>query len=436
MESLLDDGFTLAENILVLKGGKGGKKLIVAEGNRRIAAMKLALGIIDRKQFVLPAHIETKIEALDAAWKKANSKVPCVIHAPSDAAAVDRAVALIHGKGEKAGRDAWTSVARARHNRDKAMQPQIDLDLLESYLANGKNASETQKERWAGDYPLTVLDEAIKKVAPRLGFKSGKDFVASYPSTALHQSRIEQLLLDIGSQSLGFKELRNATEDVLLSKYGIPALPSQGGASGNAAASGGSQSNAGTGGTSPGGGRNAGASPGSSGGAAGSSKGRKSNQSHPSNDHRAVRRALKELSIKQGGREKLALLRNELIMLDLRKTPHAFCFVLRSVFEISAKAYCDEHKKSGGPTAQKAPGQDKALVDVLRDIVKHLMNNNADKEMKKRLTGAMAELGKSDGFLSITSMNQLVHHRSFNVNESHICGLFFNILPLLEAMNA
>jgi hypothetical protein len=102
MESLLDDGFTLAENILVLKGGCGGKKLIVAEGNRRVAAMKLALGIIDRKQFDLPTHIETKIEALDAAWKKANAKVPCVIHEPSDATAVDRAVALIHGKGGKA----------------------------------------------------------------------------------------------------------------------------------------------------------------------------------------------------------------------------------------------------------------------------------------------------------------------------------------------
>jgi hypothetical protein len=430
MESLLDDGFTLAENILVLRGGSGGRTLIVAEGNRRVAAMKLALGVIDRKQFALPPHIETKISALSPAWKKANAKLPCVVHAPADAASVDRAVSLIHGKGEKAGRDPWTSVARARHNRDKANQPQIDLDLLESYLANGKNASDTQKERWAGDYPLTVLEEAIKKIAPRLGFNSGKDFVASYPKNASHRSKVEEVLLDIGSHSLGFKELRNSTDDVLLTKYGVPAIPTQNagagsGAHGAAAGGGSSGTGAGTGG-----GGAAGA------GTAGGSSGKKQNQSHPTTDYRAVRRALKELSIKQGGREKVALLRNELVKLDLRATPHAFCFVLRSVFEISAKAYCDEHKSKGGPSTQKSPGQDKALVDVLRDIVKFITNNNTDKEMRKRLTGAMAELGKTDGFLSVTSMNQLVHHKSFSVNESHICGLFFNVLPLVEVMNA
>lgn len=422
MESLLDDGFTLAENILVLKGGPGGKGMIVAEGNRRVAAMKLALGIIDRKQFALPPHIENRIAGLSAGWKKGNAKLPCVIYEPRDAAAVDRAVALIHGKGEKAGRDPWTSVARARHNRDKANQSQIDLDLLESYLANGKNASETQKERWAGDFPLTVLDEAIKKIAPRLGFASGKEFVAAYPANTSQRPKVEQILLDIGSQSLGFKELRSTTEDVLLSRYGIPALPAQGSGAGGTAGGGNPATGAGTGG--------------GGGGGSGGTAGKKPNQSHPSNDHRAVRRALKELSIKHGGREKVALLRNELVKLDLRVTPHAFCFVLRSVFEISAKAYCDDHKKSGGPSTEKSPGQDKPLVDVLRDIVKHLTNNNTDKEMKKRLTGAMAELGKNDGFLSVTSMNQLVHHRSFNVNESHICGLFFNILPLVQEMNA
>lgn len=434
MESLFDDGFTLAENILVLKSGTGAKTLIVAEGNRRVAAMKLAFGIIDRRQFDLPSHIETKVAALDAAWKKANAKLPCVIYGAAESAALDREVARIHGKGEKAGRDPWTSVARARHNRDKAMQPQVDLDLLESYLEHCKNASDVQKEHWAGDYPLTVLEEAIKRIAPRLGFASGKDFVSSYPTTASHRAKVEQLLLDIGSGSLGFKELRYLADDVISLRYGFPPLPSQSGGSGTGT-SGGNRGSAGAGGTTGAGSSGAGAGTGGGGTSAGGA-GQRPRQSHPSNDHRAVRRALKELSIRQGGREKVALLRNELIKLDLRDTPHAFCYVLRSVFEISAKAYCDDHKKAGGPSTVKSTGQDKPLVDVLRDIVKHLTNNNTDQDMKRRLTGAMAELGKTDGFLSVTSMNQLVHHRSFNVNESHICGLFFNVLPLVKEMNA
>ena len=41
MQSLLDDGYLPTENILVLDSGNG---YLVKEGNRRIAALKLALG--------------------------------------------------------------------------------------------------------------------------------------------------------------------------------------------------------------------------------------------------------------------------------------------------------------------------------------------------------------------------------------------------------
>jgi len=55
--------------------------------------------------------------------------------------------------------------------------------------------------------------------------------------------------------------------------------------------------------------------------------------------------------------------------------------------------------------------------------------------MVKTLHGAMTEIGKSDGILSVTSMNQLVHNPSFSVLSGDICTLFGNIYPLLEAMN-
>jgi hypothetical protein len=106
------------------------------------------------------------------------------------------------------------------------------------------------------------------------------------------------------------------------------------------------------------------------------------------------------------------------------------------MFEISAKAYCDEHAKSGGPKATKSGGQDRSLVDVLRDITKHLTNSETDKVMVKKLHGAMTELGRPEGLLSVTSMNQLVHNPTFMVSTTDICILFGNAFPLLEAMNA
>ena len=83
----------------------------------------------------------------------------------------------------------------------------------------------------------------------------------------------------------------------------------------------------------------------------------------------------------------------------------------------------------------KTDGKDKSLVEVLREITNHLTKNKADKQMTKTLHGAMTELAKSEGLLSVTSMNQLVHNPKFSVDASHICNLFANVFPLLEAMN-
>jgi hypothetical protein len=105
------------------------------------------------------------------------------------------------------------------------------------------------------------------------------------------------------------------------------------------------------------------------------------------------------------------------------------------MFEISAKAYCLDHIGSGGPVHTKANGDDRALVDILRDVTNHLTKNKTDKQMTKALHGAMTEIGKQDGILSVTSMNQLVHNPKFSIKETHIGALFGNIFPLLEEMN-
>jgi hypothetical protein len=77
MESLIDDGYLPTENIIVIRNGK---KDIVKEGNRRVAALKLIHGHIPHKQFQLPSAIITKLAKLDKGWKAANQEVPCAIY--------------------------------------------------------------------------------------------------------------------------------------------------------------------------------------------------------------------------------------------------------------------------------------------------------------------------------------------------------------------
>lgn len=422
MESLIDDGYLPNENIIALKEGT---KNVVKEGNRRIAAMKIIHGIVSADEFSLPSHISQKLASLAPGWKKSNAEVPCTIYAASEAAAADRVVTLTHGKGEKAGRLRWSAVARARHNRDKLGSAEPPLDLLEKYLDKGKNLSPTLAARWAGDYPLTVLEEAMKRLASRLGLKSGPEVAKAYPKLT-NRSGFEELMWDIGLSNVKFKDVR---AESFGGKYGMPPPQAQGQSTNGGQGNTGSTANSGAGSTSS----DTGTS--SSAGGTTASAGKKGSSAHPANDPRALSALLRKFKPKGAGREKLATLLEEIKTLDVVVTPHAFCFVLRSMFEVSAKAYCADHANNGGPKAVDPSGNDRKLVTILREIVNHLTSNNQNKSMERALHGAITELANPQGVLSVTSMNQLVHNPRYVINGTNVCNIFANVFPLLEEMN-
>lgn len=419
MESIIDDGYHPTENIILLKQKKN--KLSVKEGNRRIAILKILLGKLQYQD--IPSDLTEKISTkINSGWKKENSEVPCMIYDQSEEESADRIVSRIHAKGEPAGRDGWTAVAKFRYDRDKKGVSAPALDLLEAYLKSGKNRSPQQAERWSGDYPITVLHEALPKIGRALN-QATVDFVKAYPKK--NKRLLDTILLDIGISNIGFKEVRDKT-NFFGEKYGlflpgtkpvqpspVPSAPTGGGNT--------SGVQAGTGGqVTPQ------VPPGSP----------RKPKAVSANDPLSVSRKLKAFKPKGGNREKLVTLLDELKTLDITSYPHAFCFLLRSLFEISAKVYCKENKKTANIQVTQKDGKDKILVNILRDITNYITQNGANKEKTKELHGALTELAKKDGLLSVTSMNQLVHNPNFSVSPSDICLLFHNVFPLLEEMNA
>jgi hypothetical protein len=392
--------------------------------------MKIIHGIVPAQEFSLPSHISEKISSLNREWKKLNAEVPCTIYAAHEAAAADRIVTLTHGKGEKAGRLRWSAVARARHNRDKSKSAEPALDLLEKYLEKGKNLSQAQSARWAGEYPLTVLEEAIKRVAPRLGLKSGPDVAKAYPKIN-NRTGLEELLLDIGLGNIKFKNVR---ADSFGEKYGMPPdqPPSTPDGSGQNDQDSSKKPEGEEGGRQD---EYGGQSNGQDEKIPPMTGGKKGKNAHPAYDPRAVSALLRKFKPKGAGREKLATLLEELKKIDVMATPHAFCFILRSIFEVSAKAYCADHSKNGGPKASDSNGNDKKLVNVLREVVNHLTLNRKDKGMERVLHGAMTEMAVPEGILSVTSLNQLVHNPRYVINGTNVCNVFANVFPLLEEMN-
>ena len=183
VESILDDGYLPTENLIILDDNG----YTVKEGNRRTAALKLIHGIHPLDDFTIPDSLKNRINSLDANWKKENEQVPCSVYELAEKDKVDKIVNLTHAKGEKASRDPWTSVAKARQNRDEKKGAEPALDLLEKYIQHGKNLTNQQKERWSGDYPLTVLDEALRSIISRLGYKNNFRFGQGLPKTQVKE---------------------------------------------------------------------------------------------------------------------------------------------------------------------------------------------------------------------------------------------------------
>jgi hypothetical protein len=403
MENIIDDGYYPTDNIIVLEENKS---FVVKEGNRRVASLKIIQKQI--KGIDVPDNIKTKITTLKADWLNANKAIPCAVYHKDEIETVKKIISLIHAKGEKAGREKWTAVARARYDRDEKDIKEFGLDLLEKYIGQGKNLSSNQKECWGGDYPLTVLDELLPKLYPLFGYSSSDIILTEYPKK--HRSTIEKILYDIGIQRLGFKEIRNkpfwglnygfSTNTTSASDTPNPAKPKE------------SQPNLNGQNNSP--------------------SVRKA--AHSITDAKSVYKKLKDFKPMGNNREKVVLLLDEMRKLKIDIHPHSFCFLMRSLFEISAKAYCKDQKKAGLSTT-KADGNDKNLSDVLRDIVNFMTAKMTDKEKLKILHGALTELNKKDGVLSVTSFNQLIHNPKFSIQPNDICILFHNIFPLLEEMN-
>lgn len=434
-KSLSEEGYTLTENVIVVETAEGK---IVKEGNRRVACLKLLHGML--KVVDLPARRVVEIQSVTNDWKEQNRTVPCIVYGSSESNTVSQLVSRIHARDEPAGRKEWPAIAKTRFDKDAHGKASLALDLVEKWLRIGENLEGEEALKWGGEYSITVLKEALHRLAMRLGYATQAELVSAYPGSK--QTLIERFLREIGSEVIGFKHIRDdegfwaerfppeASESMARAAVSEHPVPPPASAAtgqrrpGNAKSS--SSSNSGE------------PTPQQSGNqsipASGASTKRRQRRATPVNDSRTVAKKLRGLYVRDQNREKVASLLVELKTLKADKHPLAFCFLLRSLFETSAKAYCLDHADDG-LTMQKPDGSDKKMVTVFNEIIGHLDSRITDRPRKAALHGARTELNKPQGILSVTSTNQLIHNPSFSTSGSDIAVVFNNIYPLLEEMN-
>lgn len=434
-ESLREDGYTPTEIIIVIQTAKGK---VVKEGNRRIACMKLLHGLLTIDS--LPIRRLKEIALMGSDWKDQNKTVPCLVYEEAELDIVNRLVSRTHARDEPAGRKEWPAIAKTRFDRDAKGNGSVALDLVEKWLSCGENLQDSEVLKWGGEFGITILDEVLPKLVSRLGYNSPSEMVEEYPDEK--RTLVERLLRDIGSEVIGFKHIRDE-EKFWAERFPIQNSPTVNSSSGSRGSEASSVSNSEpkekTENPSTSQNQNTGippAKPSSDANfSAPSVSPRRTRKAIPANDPRTVVRKLKSLYVRDKNREKVASILLELKILKTDKHPLAFCFLLRSLFETSAKAYCQDHENEG-LTMQKPDGSDKKMVTVLNEIIAHMENHIPDRSRKSALHGARTELTKPEGILSVKSMNELIHNPSFSTSGSDIATVFNNIFPLLEEMNA
>lgn len=412
LDSIIDLGYLNTENIIVQKNTKN--QLIVKEGNRRIAALKIALGYYKAEEFDVPKQYITKISTLSRDWKNQNSKVVALIFNSSETEAVDNIVSLTHGKGDKASRDGWTSVAKARHNRDANNGEEPALDVLEKYLETARDITLLTKELWAGDYPITVLQELLRRLTPVLGFQKISEFSKKYPGKSVPK-KLDELIREIGERTKGFEHIRDEDSfNLILNQLGLETEIEKNKSSTINPEANNNQPKV-----------------------AAKKAPTKKPVAISNTDPKYIIQTLKKFIVRGDNREKVVALRDEALRLkSIELYPYSFCFLLRSMFEISGKAYC---KENGINVYKLVNGKkvDNKLIDVLKDARKHIIaNSTVPKAVEQQLHGAITELSKPEGLLSVTSLNQLVHNANFSTSGQNIASIFGNVFPLLEQLNS
>lgn len=429
INSFLEFGYDSLEGIGVLR--TESKKLIVLEGNRRIAALKIVLGLVNRKKISIPPSIIDKISVASDDLLLALRKVPCYIYDLNERADLERIINRTHSPEDKAGRLSWESISKARRSRSQG-NPEPELDLLEHIFRIGNNHSESMASKWNSKYPYTVYTETISQTAKTLGI-SIYDLRDRYPNDIPEDivKLIDKLIPEIGNGEIQFADIRTGRKinPQFYLDYGFYKLPEtptpltseertsseEEPTIGNPPSAEVDTPSFGTSEPDP-------------------TPNPPRVSSPPFGSPRHIDSLLKDLKPKGIEFAKIRSLIDELKSNHTDKTPNAFVVITRCIIELACTLYCEQNSIS----LVKQNGSEKKLVDIIKDVHAHLLKNvpngKTEASWKRDMDQPLTELTNPIYPLSTNMMNVIVHRRNANANMKPIRTSFANIHLFLKAI--
>lgn len=425
-----EEGFTLSE-LPIVQPIPGSQRYKVLEGNRRVSILRLIHGYIPLENINLSSYFKKLLSSFQDDFKEITRKIRCEVYPPTEEGtrAAFQEIARLHSGGD-AARDDWTSIAKARQERDCLINRHYELDLFERfcdcYPCDGKYAEAL--EDWRLSFKLDQLDEATKYLSKLYGLGTdGAKFLSEQYEKLPEsfRSRLENVICAIGNNETQYvRDIRDEhfwkkhdfstpREDELqqfraLRSESKTTSPVKTGAPGASEETSTETPGKETGGKMP------------------------RPKSIPGSDtHKGIVKQLNMIHFTNERYWKLQTLHKELVKLAKYDLPNVFAIALRSFLDIASVIYCDHHN------CLKADKRSiKNRVSGAIDHIKQFAPGWKDNEQAQKLLENARNYLTKDTLLSISQLNEIVHNKdnSFTVTKETIMRDLGKIIPLMLAL--
>ena len=209
-DSVVSDGLSPIDRLLVLREKKGSDQFVVLEGNRRLAALKILVNPHVLTSLEVKTSLQKRFEELARRFDRKDVEPVACFEVPSRDEG-NQWIYLRHtGENEGRGVVGWSGIAASRfRGGDAALQA---LDFVRNY----GNLSDDQKRFIGNTFPITTLDRLLstREIRDMIGVEVlDRKLRTGLPADELMKP-LRRMVLDLAGKKVNVSQLKNKAEQI------------------------------------------------------------------------------------------------------------------------------------------------------------------------------------------------------------------------------
>lgn len=209
-ESVLSEGMSPIDRLLVLREKQGGEQFITLEGNRRVAALRILLNPAVLSSLTVKETLKKRFERLSNGFDR-HTIEPIACFEVETREEGTQWIYLRHtGENEGRGVVNWSGLAAARfRGSDPALQ------ALEFVKSHG-NLQDHEKHMLEDSFPITTLDRLLstKEVRDLIGVEVKDRKLRTKLDANELIKPLRRMVLDLANKKVNVSGLKNRTKQV------------------------------------------------------------------------------------------------------------------------------------------------------------------------------------------------------------------------------